>query len=63
MIIDPKGQGLKENYKLIYVLSDTPQNLIEREAYWYCKNKIPLIFSCVAIGRKCENTHHFFNML
>ena len=28
----------KEKYKLIYVLSDTPQNLIEREAYWYCKN-------------------------
>jgi len=28
----------KEKYKLIYVLSDTPRNLIEREAYWYCKN-------------------------
>jgi hypothetical protein len=24
--------------KLIYVLSDTPSNLIEREAYFYCKN-------------------------
>lgn len=25
-------------YKVAYVLSDTPQNLIEREAYWHCKN-------------------------
>lgn len=25
-------------YKLIYVLSDTPENLIEKEAYWWCKN-------------------------
>lgn len=28
----------KSNYKVAYVLSDTPSNLIEREAYWYCKN-------------------------
>ena len=28
----------RKHYKLIYVLSDTPDNLIEREAYWYCKN-------------------------
>ena len=27
-----------ENYKVVYVLSDTPQHLIEKEAYWYCKN-------------------------
>ncbi len=26
------------NYKVVYVLSDTPLNIIEREAYWYCKN-------------------------
>jgi hypothetical protein len=25
-------------YKLIYVLSDTPEHLIEKEAYIYCKN-------------------------
>lgn len=29
--------GLKR-YKLIYVLSDTPQHLIEKEAFWYCKD-------------------------
>jgi len=29
--------GLKKA-KLIYVLSDTPTNLIEKEAYWHCKN-------------------------
>ena len=28
----------KENYKLIYVLSDTPKHLIEKEAYFYAKN-------------------------
>ena len=28
----------KNHAKLIYVLSDTPENLIEREAYYYCKN-------------------------
>ena len=28
----------KQNYKLIYVLSDTPTNLIEKEAYYWCKN-------------------------
>lgn len=28
----------KEKARLIYVLSDTPENLIEREAYWWCKN-------------------------
>jgi hypothetical protein len=28
----------KEQSKLIYVLSDTPVNLIEREAYFYAKN-------------------------
>lgn len=28
----------RDKYKVVYVLSDTPQNLIEREAYWYCKN-------------------------
>jgi hypothetical protein len=27
-----------ENYKVIYVISDTPDHLIEKEAYWYCKN-------------------------
>lgn len=27
-----------ENYKVVYVLSDTPEHLIEKEAYWYCKN-------------------------
>ena len=27
-----------ESYKVVYVLSDTPQHLIEKEAYWYCKN-------------------------
>ena len=29
--------GLKKA-KLIYVLSDTPISIIEKEAYWYCKN-------------------------
>ena len=29
--------GIHE-YELIYVLSDTPQHLIEKEAYYYCKN-------------------------
>ncbi len=29
--------GVKK-YKLIYVLSDTPIHLIEKEAYWWCKN-------------------------
>jgi predicted ribosome quality control (RQC) complex YloA/Tae2 family protein len=38
-----QGQGYMElvnrdNYELIYVLSDTPLHLIQREAYWYCKN-------------------------
>lgn len=28
----------KDHYKLIYVLSDTPIHLIEREAYYWCKN-------------------------
>ena len=28
----------KQKFKLIYVLSDTPSHLIEREAYWWCKN-------------------------
>lgn len=28
----------KEYYKLIYCLSDTPINLIEKEAFWWCKN-------------------------
>lgn len=28
----------KEKAKLIYVLSDTPINLIEKEAYYWCKN-------------------------
>lgn len=28
----------RKHYKLIYVLSDTPVNEIEREAYWWCKN-------------------------
>jgi len=28
----------KDDYKLVYVLSDTPIHLIEKEAYWYCKN-------------------------
>jgi len=27
-----------DNYKVVYVLSDTPLHLIEKEAYWYCKN-------------------------
>ena len=27
-----------DNYKLIYTLMDTPQHLIEKEAYWYAKN-------------------------
>lgn len=26
------------NYKVIYTLTDTPINLIERETYWYCRN-------------------------
>ena len=29
--------GLKKA-RLIYVLSDTPKNIIEKEAYWFCKN-------------------------
>jgi hypothetical protein len=29
--------GVKK-YKLIYTLMDTPKHLIEKEAYWYCKN-------------------------
>ncbi len=29
--------GVKR-FKLIYVLSDTPMHLIEKEAYWYAKN-------------------------
>ena len=29
--------GIKK-YKVVYVLSDTPLNIIEKEAYWYCKN-------------------------
>lgn len=29
----------KENYKLIYVLSDTPTHLIEKEAFWYAKSQ------------------------
>lgn len=29
--------GIK-NYKLIYTLLDTPDNLIEKEAYFWCKN-------------------------
>ena len=28
----------KSSAKLIYVLSDTPLHLIEREAYYWCKN-------------------------
>lgn len=28
----------KENYKLIYILSDTPAHLIEKEAYFWAKN-------------------------
>lgn len=28
----------KAQYKLIYVLSDTPTNLIEKEAYYWCKD-------------------------
>jgi hypothetical protein len=28
----------KNDFKLCYVLSDTPQHLIQREAYWYAKN-------------------------
>lgn len=28
----------KPKYKLIYVLSDTPLHLIEKDAYWWCKN-------------------------
>lgn len=27
-----------DNYKLIYVISDTPINLIEKEAYYWCKD-------------------------
>lgn len=27
-----------DKYKVAYVLSDTPQNLIERDAYWHCMN-------------------------
>ena len=29
--------GIKR-YKLIYVLSDTPESIILKDAYWYCKN-------------------------
>ena len=28
----------KKKAKLVYVLSDTPTNLIEKEAYYWCKN-------------------------
>lgn len=28
----------KTEAKLIYILSDTPAHLIEKEAYWWCKN-------------------------
>ena len=28
----------RKKYKLVYVLSDTPMHLIEREAYWYANN-------------------------
>jgi hypothetical protein len=28
----------RKSYKLIYVLTDTPLNLIEKEAYWWCKS-------------------------
>lgn len=28
----------RKSYKLIYVLSDTPEHLIEKEAYWWCKS-------------------------
>jgi len=28
----------RKSYKLIYVLSDTPNHLIEKDAYWWCKN-------------------------
>lgn len=28
----------KENYKLIYTLTDTPIKLIQKEAYWFCIN-------------------------
>ena len=28
----------KTKARLIYVLSDTPENLIEKEAYFWCKN-------------------------
>jgi len=28
----------KSDYKLIYILSDTPTHLIEKEAYYWCKN-------------------------
>jgi len=27
----------KETAQLVYVLSDTPQHIIQKEAYWYCK--------------------------
>lgn len=38
-----QAQGYMEltghhNFKLAYVLSDTPLHLIEKEAYWWCKN-------------------------
>lgn len=38
-----QGQGYmaltgRSKYKLIYVLSDTPSNLIEKEAYYWCKD-------------------------
>lgn len=38
-----QGQGYmdlwnKDNYKLIYILSDTPMELIEKEAYYWCKS-------------------------
>lgn len=28
----------KKNAKLVYTLMDTPINLIDKEAYWYCEN-------------------------
>lgn len=29
--------GIK-NYKVVYCLTNTPKHLIEKEAFWYCKN-------------------------
>ena len=28
----------RDNYRVVYVLSDTPLHLIEKEAFYYCKN-------------------------